>query len=627
MLHMFAACGPTSSARSLANTISAPLATPQPGLTRVPYSSSGNEADRTALVGEARQCSVFTGDGLSAMASQFARAPIAFAVTEGPAHAMRYANTEFRQLLANGEITVGRTSPTVARQPIDVTPLLDRAFRGEAVRDELLAPTKGTARWSFTAWLIEAETVAENGVVIEVRDSTDVGMVVTRQRALAERLLLGALREQDTARQAIEAGGRATFLAEASRDLARSLDQDATRELVQHSVLPRKGTWCIVDMIESNGQIRRLAVFHPDPAKQTLAQTLADEWYPTSQDPIDPLSVGRLASGKPIVFTKDSGDALIAAAHGPRNLAILRQLGFGGLLLVPLVIRGAVLGTITFVSPEGDDPFTADEIALASSLADRCALALDNARLYRETDALRAAANDANRAKSEFLRNVGHELRTPLYAIGGYVDLLATTMRGTLTAEQHSDLARIKYNQQHLVTVISQLINFVRAESGRVEYRFNEVAVRAALADVAELLDGAARERQLTLVLRPEPTDTSVFADPDRLRQILLNLVMNAIKYSPIGGGTVTLGFTQMSDTVLIQVSDLGIGIPAEKLEAVFEQFVQLPSSAANRQAGFGLGLGISRDLARAMGGDLTVESTLGVGSRFTLTLPRPRRP
>ena len=135
-----------------------------------------------------------------------------------------------------------------------------------------------------------------------------------------------------------------------------------------------------------------------------------------------------------------------------------------------------MLGTITFVSPEGDDPFTADEIALASSLADRCALALDNARLYRETDALRAAANDANRAKSEFLRNVGHELRTPLYAIGGYVDLLATTMRGTLTPEQHSDLARIKYNQQHLVTVISQLINFVRAESGRVEYRFERSA-------------------------------------------------------------------------------------------------------------------------------------------------------
>jgi signal transduction histidine kinase len=560
------------------------------------------------------------------MASQFGRAPIAFAVTEGPAHTMRYANAEFRQLLADDEIAVGRTSPTVERQPIDVSPLLDRAFRGEAVHDELLAPPTGTARWSFTAWLIEAETGAENGLVIEVRDAAEVDRIMTRQRALTERLLLGALREQDTARQAIEAGRSATFLATASHDLARSLDQDATRALVQHSVLPRKGTWCIVDMIESNGQTHRLAVAHPDPAKQTVAQALADAWYPTPKDPVDPLSVARLATGNPIVFTKDSGAALIAAAHGPQNLAVLRELGFGALLVVPLVVRGAVLGTITFVSAEGDDPFTADEIALASNLADRCALALDNARLYRETDALRAVANDANRAKSEFLRNVGHELRTPLYAIGGYVDLLATTMRGTLTPEQHSDLARIKYNQQHLVTVISQLINFVRAESGRVEYRFEEVPVRAALADVAELLDGAARERQLTLVLRPEPSDTSVFADPDRLRQILLNLVMNGIKYSPIGGGNITLGFTQMSDTVLIQVSDLGLGIPAEKLEAIFEQFVQLPSGAATRHAGFGLGLGISRDLARAMGGDLTVESTLGVGSRFTLTLPRPRR-
>jgi signal transduction histidine kinase len=553
--------------------------------------------------------------------------PVAFAVTDGPAHALRYANAAFHLLQSAGDITIGEPASRTERPTTDLTPLLDRAFRGaETVRDELLASENGAvARWNCTVWPVSAGTSAPEGLVIELRDAAYVEGAMARQRAIAERLLLGALREQDTARNALEASRRSTFLASASRDLAMSLDEDQTREIVQRRTLPREGTWCIVDLIESNGGIHRLAVVHPDPAKQELARSLADHWQPAPDDPFGAPIVTRLGHGEPVVITQDSGDALVAAAHGPENLATLRRLGFGTLLVVPLVVRARVLGAITFVTREGDGPFSSEEITLASDLADRCAMALDNARLYREADGLREFADEANRAKGTFLGNMSHELRTPLNAIGGYAELLEMGLRGPVTPEQRADLARIRQNQQHLLALLTEILNFVRTESGRMEYHFTEVPVQSALNDVAEMLDGAIKNRKLALLRPPAHGDAVVWADPNRVRQILMNLVMNAVKYTPVGGGYITLSSTVLRETVVIQVSDVGPGIPPEKLEAIFEPFVQLASGLTNRQGGVGLGLAISRDLARAMNGDLTVESTVGIGSRFTLTLRRAR--
>lgn len=560
------------------------------------------------------------------LARHLAFAPVAFAVTKGPTHVVRYANSAFRRLQESGDIIIGQDASSEDRRSANLTPLLDRAFReAEIIRDELLAPPEGASRWHCTVWPIVVDPGTPQGLVIEVRDAAYVEGAIARQRAIAERLLLGALRHQDTARQATETGHRAEFLAAASRDLARSLDQDATREVIQRSTLPREGTWCIVDIVESSGAIHRLAVIHPDPAKQELVKALADQWFPKPEQPEDILNLVRRAGGKPIAITPDSEAALISAVHGAENLAVLRRLGFGALLVVPLIARDTVLGTITFVTPEGGAPFSADEIALASDLADRCAMALENARLYREADALRASADEANRAKSEFLSKMSHELRTPLNAIGGYVELIELAKK-SLTEEQRSNLSRIKHNQEHLVTLISQLLSFVRTESGRMEYRFAEIPVQAALNDVGEMLDGLIRDRGLRLDLRPGDASVAVWADADRIRQILMNLVMNAVKYTKAGGGSITIGFTATADEVHIQVADAGPGIPAEKLEAIFDPFVQLTNGLEQRQGGVGLGLAISRDLARAMKGDLTVESTVGVGSRFTLTLPRARR-
>ena len=563
---------------------------------------------------------------VKSLARHLAFSPVALAVTEGSGHVLRYANRAFQELQRSGEIAIGKAPEGGWGAATDLTPLLDRALAGaETVRDEsLAAPAGASQRWSCTVWPYPSDDSVPEGLVMEVRDAGYVEGALARQRAIAQRLLLGALREQDLARDALAAGDRAKFLASASRDLAMSLDQDATREIVRRRALPRDGAWCIVDVIESNGGLHRLAVVHPDPMKQELARTLTDDWIPTPGDPIGaPTMMGSVGS-EPKVITHDSGQALIAAAHGPENLAILRELGFGALLVVPLVVRAATIGAITFVTREGDPPFSREEIDLASELADRCAMALDNARLYHEADALRVSADAANRAKSDFLGGMSHELRTPLNAIGGYAELIEMGLRGPVTPAQRTDLTRIRRNQQHLVALISDILHFVRTESGRMEYNFEEVPIEAALSDVAEMFDGAITQLNLTVNRPPGDQYAAVWADSNRVRQILLNLLTNAVKYSP-AEGTITLSHTMTRHDVLIQVSDSGPGIPPEKLETIFEPFVQLATGLADRQGGVGLGLAISRDLARAMNGNLTVDSTVGVGSRFTLALPRVR--
>jgi signal transduction histidine kinase len=427
-----------------------------------------------------------------------------------------------------------------------------------------------------------------------------------RQRALSERFLLAALQARDASGEAISASRRATFLASASRDLALSLNDEGARETIRRRTLMREGSWCIVDVVEMDGVVNRLPVAHPDPRKQEAAQVFADHWFP--------MQAGLVA---------DSGPARVVDAKATQGLQALRKLGFGGVLAIPLVARTAVLGAITFVTREGDAPFSSQEITLASDLADLCALALDNERLYREARELREAATVASRAKSSFLGNISHELMTPLNAIGGYVALIEMGLRGPVSPEQLVDLARIRHNQVHLLTLISEMLTFVRSESGHLEYRLSAVSARLALVEVVDMLQGAAGNQQLVIVDSPVDADAEMWADPDRVRQILLNLLMNAIKYAAAPDAPIVLSVSTTPQDLAIQVADTGPGIPADQLEVIFDPFVQLASGLRNRRGGVGLGLSISREVARAMNGDLTVESSVGVGSRFTLRLPR----
>jgi signal transduction histidine kinase len=238
-----------------------------------------------------------------------------------------------------------------------------------------------------------------------------------------------------------------------------------------------------------------------------------------------------------------------------------------------------------------------------------------------------ADAERASKAKSEFLAMMSHELRTPLNAIGGYAELLLMGLRGPLTDSQREDLERVRRSQRHLLGVINDLLNFARLESGRLEYNLAPVPIASLVAEVTPMVEPQLRAKDITLEVPDTGSRLSVLADGEKLSQILLNLLSNSGKFTPPGGRITisaerSLAVGDDPSLVSITVSDTGVGISPEKLETIFEPFVQVRSDPAATREGTGLGLAISRDLARGMGGELVVASTVGRGSVFTISLP-----
>jgi signal transduction histidine kinase len=232
------------------------------------------------------------------------------------------------------------------------------------------------------------------------------------------------------------------------------------------------------------------------------------------------------------------------------------------------------------------------------------------------------AAETANRAKSDFLAAMSHELRTPLNAIGGYTELMEMGLRGPVTPEQQKDLLRIRNSQQHLLGLVGRILDLSRIERGEVDYERMSIAIDPLLIGLEDLVFPQANAKQQKLNYKPDEQELIVIADREKLRQIVINLLSNAIRHSP-SGSAITIGAHRAGQQLVgIVVADSGPGIPLAQQEAIFEPFVQLDRSFTSSIEGVGLGLAISRDLARGMGGDLTVQSAPGKGARFMLTLP-----
>jgi len=288
---------------------------------------------------------------------------------------------------------------------------------------------------------------------------------------------------------------------------------------------------------------------------------------------------------------------------------------------VPVISRtGRVLGRLLFAhSLPG--LFTVRDERVATGIASWASVAMDNAWLYEEERRSRAEAQSANRVKSEFLTAMSHELRTPLNAIAGYAELIALGLRGPVTHEQAEDLARIQHNQRHLLSLINDILNFARLEAGHLHFDLRDVPVAELLSRLGPLVEPLIRARSLEYDCRLDGIPVAAHADPDKVQQILINLLSNAIKFTQ-PGGRIGIDYDASDGAVKIRVRDTGAGVSADKLETMFEPFVQLDRRLTSSHEGTGLGLAISRDLARGMGGDLAASSTPGQGSCFTLTLP-----
>lgn len=236
----------------------------------------------------------------------------------------------------------------------------------------------------------------------------------------------------------------------------------------------------------------------------------------------------------------------------------------------------------------------------------------------------REAAETANRAKSAFLATMSHELRTPLNAIAGYVDLLSIEVAGDLTPKQLEFLNRIDHARKHLLGLIDDVLNFAKLEAGRIRVRGRRLDVKTAVAEAESIMEAEMAAKGIRYEREPGPPAT-IWADPEKVRQILINLLGNALKFTD-ANGTVTTSWEVEPHEVRIRISDTGVGIRADQLEAIFDPFVQADGDLTRTRHGTGLGLSISRQLARIMGGEITVESEVGRGSRFTVVLPRDPR-
>lgn len=293
----------------------------------------------------------------------------------------------------------------------------------------------------------------------------------------------------------------------------------------------------------------------------------------------------------------------------------------------PVRASGRLVGVIHAGTLEARE-FSEEDVILLQLIADRVAHAIERARLLDAERAARAEAELANRAKMEFLAMMSHELRTPLNAIAGYAELLAIGLRGPLTEAQLADVLAIHRNERHLLSLIEEVLTFAKLDAGRIRLEPEDVRVSAALGSMGDLIAPQMEQKELDYRLEPCDSSLAVFADIEKLQQIVLNLLSNAVKFTPAGGQiTVAAGVHEPSGQIEIRVRDTGIGIPRDKIESIFEPFVQLDGGLTRKNQGTGLGLAISRDLARAMHGDLIVLSEEGKGAEFVLTLPRGELP
>jgi signal transduction histidine kinase len=332
----------------------------------------------------------------------------------------------------------------------------------------------------------------------------------------------------------------------------------------------------------------------------------------------------RLSAGRGLVLQELRPEAFDALVPDPYQRDAIVRVGIQSYILVPLRIGDRLLGALGLLISESARRYDEEDLALAEELARRSAVAMENARLYAAERAARGEAEAANRAKMEFLTTMSHELRTPLNAIGGHAQLLQLGIHGPVTDPQQDALGRIQSSQAHLLGLINDVLNFAKLDAGKVEDQIADVPLEPLVASVAALVAPQLAAKAIHYAHACDATPVAR-ADADKVRQILLNLLSNAAKFTP-RGGSVTVRCTADALATRVVVADTGVGIAREKLEHIFEPFVQVGRSLSTRHEGTGIGLAISRELARAMGGDLTVQSELDVGSSFTLRLPVARR-
>lgn len=425
---------------------------------------------------------------------------------------------------------------------------------------------------------------------------SDIGQFV-RRRAAEE-----ALQESEEVQR---------FLARVGTKLAAATpDYDATLRKVARLAVPTLADWCAVYMADGDGGIRRLEIVHTDAARAPLARELAG--IPVRADGLHP-AARAMRTGEPALLSEVPDDLLESITPTPRERELLRALGLHSSMGIPLMARGRTLGALTLNSAHPGYRYGARDLRVAEEFARRAALSVDNARLYAE-------AQEANRAKAHFLATISHELRTPLNAMIGYTDLMEAGIPEPLSDEVLQYVKRVGLSAHHLLQLIEEILAFSRLEAGREEVSSEFVEMAELLGEVRAIIEPLAAAKGLRFRVRSAAEPLRIRTDPRKVRQILLNLLGNAVKFTE--AGEIRFCAEREGGSVVFRVEDTGAGIAPGHLERIFEPFWQVEQGNTRTAHGTGLGLSVTRRLADLLGGSIEVESTPGSGTCFTVRLP-----
>jgi PAS domain S-box-containing protein len=527
--------------------------------------------------------------------------PAGVAIAQAPSGRLILGNEQLEQLLGQamqptgdvqGYATQGLMHPGGQPYAPDDVPLARAIRTGEVVAGEELEALRPDG---------SRATLQVSAAPIRDADGRIVAGVVTCHDV--------------TWRKRTEAAQR--FLDDAGKQLAGTLEYEATLTSIARLAVPALADVCLVDLLEGDGTIRRATVAHRDPSQQALAHLLREHGAP---DPAAPLGVPRaLRTGESELTPRVAPERLAAFARDAEHLRLLKQLRSRSSMNVPLVARGRILGAITCIASDSGRRYGADDLALAEDFARRAAVAVDNARLYQEAYA-------AIQVRDEFLSSASHDLKNPLVSVKGYAQILGVLVAqdSTPTNKQvAAGLAKIDRAATKMAGLIDELLDVAHLQAGR------PLELRRRPTDLVALAHQAVADFQpaaLRHVLRVEPHTTSLVGlwDAGRLDRLFANLLSNAVKYSP-AGGAITVRLTREAEAAagwaVLVVQDEGMGIPAADLPHVFERFHR-GGNVAGQIRGAGIGLAGVAQIVEQHGGTIVVDSQEGHGATFTVRLP-----
>lgn len=439
-----------------------------------------------------------------------------------------------------------------------------------------------------------------------------IAFALERKRTEEERAQL-LLQEQQARMQAEAAQERLKFLLDANSLLSSTLDYTEALRGLAHLIVRNIADLCLVDMLQENGSIQRMAAVHRDPEKAELAEELSRRYPPVPEGPHPAAQVMR--TGQPMFQPEMNPEFIKRTCQDDEHVRIVEGMGFKSYISVPLIARDRVLGALTLVSAETHRRYTTDDLALAENLARRAAVVIDNVRLYQEVQR-------TNRTKDAFLAMLGHELRNPLAPLLNALYVLK--MRGSDPGTLEKVREVMDRQVRHMARIIDDLLDASRISRGKIELRVMRVDLAKLVRDAGEDHRKTIENAGLTLNVEAPDTPVPVQGDPTRLSQVVGNLLQNATKFTP-SGGTVTVGLTRDDATqrAVLSVTDTGIGMDGETLAHVFETYAQGDGSAQRGKGGLGLGLALVKGLVELHQGAVRAKSEgPGRGSEFRVSLP-----